>query len=471
MKQKVVAIIGAGPAGLAAGCEFVTQNQQKKFKIYIFEMSNKVGGIAKTLEYKGYKFDIGGHRFYTKFSEIKRFYQEFLGSDFLKRDRLSRIYYGKKFYSYPISAPEALANLGIKTTIKIVASWFKRQIFPYNEENFSTWVSNRFGDELFNIFFKSYTEKVWGIPTSELSADWAIQRIQNFNLYKAAINSIIKKDLNTRTIIKSFYYPKYGQGVLYEKLNIYLQKQSIKIFPQHQIIKLFRRKSKIETLLIKDIRKNKTKKFHVDYVISTMPFNELILRCDPPYDLLKAVKKLKFRNLICVYLIVKYNPFKDQWIYIHDPTVYVGRIQNFRNWSPYMVKKDGLHTPIAMEYFTNENGMLWNKRDSEMIKLAHKEITSIGLVSKEDIVDTFVYRAKNVYPLYNYDYKSPLELAKSFVNKIENLFPCGRGGLFRYNNQDHSILTGFYAARNVIAGQQKYNVWEINEQMEYLESK
>lgn len=470
--KKTVVIIGAGPAGLATAYEFVKQQKTSDFRIILFEKDASVGGISKTLDYKGYKFDIGGHRFYTKFPEINAFYQEYLGKDMLVRKRLSRIYYGNKFYSYPLSAGEALRNLGIMRTGKIILSWLKRQIIPFPEEkNFDQWVSNRFGDELFKTFFKSYTEKVWGINTSQLSADWAAQRIENFNLFKALMNALFKINTDSKTIIKSFYYPKYGPGMLYNKMKEYLEKANVEIYLQQQVIGLKRKGNHISHVLIKDIKKNKIQIYPVDYLVSTMPFNQLVLACNPPSNLKKIIQKLKFRNLICVYLLTRQNPFPDQWIYIHDPKVYVGRIQNFRNWSPYMVKAGGSYTPIAMEYFTNANDSLWKKPDSELIDLAKTEIDSIHLLDRKNIVDAFVLRSENVYPIYDYDYQLPLKSSIEFINNFQNLYLCGRGGLFRYNNQDHSILTGFYTARNIIEGNRKYNVWKVNEKNDYLETK
>lgn len=470
--KKTVVIIGAGPAGLATAYEFVKQQKTNDFRIILFEKETSVGGISKTLDYKGYKFDIGGHRFYTKFPEINAFYQEYLGKDMLVRKRLSRIYYGNKFYSYPLSAGEALRNLGIMRTGKIILSWLKRQIIPFPEEkNFDQWVSNRFGDELFKTFFKSYTEKVWGINTSQLSADWAAQRIENFNLFKALMNALFKINTDSKTIIKSFYYPKYGPGMLYNKMKEYLEKANVEIYLQQQAIGLKRKGNHISQVLIKDIKKNKIQIYPIDYLVSTMPFNQLVLACSPPSNLKKLIQKLKFRNLICVYLLTRQNPFPDQWIYIHDPKVYVGRIQNFRNWSPYMVKTGGSYTPIAMEYFTNANDSLWKKPDSELIDLAKTEIDSIHLLDKKNIMDAFVLRSENVYPIYDYDYQLPLKSSIEFINNFQNLYLCGRGGLFRYNNQDHSILTGFYTARNIIEGNRKYNVWKVNEKNDYLETK
>lgn len=470
MKKKIL-IIGAGPAGLAVAYEIVKQKHSKDFDIKIFEMDKTVGGISKTLNLDGYRFDLGGHRFYTKFPEIEKFYKSFLGKDMLQRERLSRIYYQRKFFDYPLSAINALTNLGLASSTKILISWFKRQFHRYKTEStFEQWVSNRFGDELFKIFFKSYTEKVWGMPTSKLSADWAAQRIQNFNLFKAILNATLKINIGAKTVIKKFYYPKLGPGMLYEKLKGVLEKEGVKIYLNSEIIGLKRKGSTIEEILVLK-EGHKLNILKADYIVSTMPFDKLVTMLKPPPSVQSELNNLKFRNFITVNIVVRSNPFPDQWIYIHEPKVKVGRIQNFRNWSPYMVKEGEDNTPIGMEYFASEGDKIWTMQEKELVDLAEKEIVQIGLVKKEDILKSFTYKVRNAYPVYNFNYKSALEKAKNFVEKIDNLYLCGRGGLFRYNNQDHSILTGFYVGRNIINPQLKLDVWGINEESDYIEEK
>ncbi|MBI2596287.1 FAD-dependent oxidoreductase [Candidatus Daviesbacteria bacterium] len=471
-KKKKVVIIGAGPAGLAAAYEFLRQDQLSKFKIEIYEMDSQVGGLAKTLYYKGYRFDLGGHRFYTKFPEINNFYKNFLKRDMLVRKRLSRIYYDKKFYNYPLLASNALKNLGIKKSIKIILSWIKRQFNKYKDEfTFDQWVANRFGDELFKIFFKSYTEKVWGIKTSKLSADWAAQRIQNFTLSKAILNALFQFNTGSKTIIKKFYYPKYGPGMLYERIKSLLEKNNVKIFLNHEITGFNLSANNVGSINIQDNLKKKIKKVKTDVIVSTMPFDKLVSYLNPPKNVKVQISKLKFRNFIAVNLIVKSNPFPDQWIYIHDPNVKVGRIQNFKNWSPFMIKEGKKNTAIGMEYFSSEGDDLWQMADEEIINLAKQEIEEIGLIQKNDIEDAFVCRARNAYPIYDFNYQIPLKAAKNFISKFSQIYPCGRGGLFRYNNQDHSILAGFYTARNIIAGKIVNDVWGLNESDNYLEEK
>jgi len=470
-EKKRIIIIGAGPTGLATAYQLIKLKSADRYEVIIYEIDNQPGGISKTLTYKGYRFDLGGHRFFTKFPEINRFYHQFLGKEMLKRNRLSRIYYDNKFYNYPLSLINALNNLGALRSILILGSWIKRQIKPYNQEiNFKQWVSNRFGDRLFEIFFKSYTEKVWGIPTTKLSADWAIQRIQNFNLLKAVANAVFKTTGGAKTIISWFYYPKYGPGKLYDQLVKKLTKQNVKIKFRHELSELEIKNNRVIRVKLINLA-NKTSFWEkADYLISTMPLNQLAIKLKLT-NKIKDLKQLSFRGFITVNLIVKANPFPDQWIYIHDPKVKVGRIQNFRNWSPYMVKPGGKQTPIALEYFASENDNLWRQSDQKLIKLASQELTKIGLIKKEEIVDGFVYRIRNAYPVYKMGYKKIVDQIKNNLQRFKNVYPCGRGGLFRYNNQDHSMLTGFMVAKNIIADNHHLDVWQVNDSNEYLETK
>ncbi|MCR4305674.1 MAG: NAD(P)/FAD-dependent oxidoreductase, partial [Candidatus Daviesbacteria bacterium] len=471
--MKKILIIGAGPAGLACAYEFIKQKKTKEYQIEIYESDDQVGGLAKTLNFKGYRFDLGGHRFYTKIREVEKLYGTILGRNLLERERLSRIYYKKEFYSYPLAASEVIRKLGVVTTLKVLMSWFSRQFHKYKDEKtFDKWVANRFGDELFRIFFKSYTEKLWGIPTSKLSSDWAAQRIQNFNLLKAAVDALFSINLGSKTIIKKFDYPQHGPGMLYEEMQKILIKNGIKIYLNHEVISLHKTKGLITGATILNKKSNKQIKKETDYIVSTMPLNRLISAISPVRtDLADITKGLNFRNFITVNLLVKKNPFDDQWIYIHDPEVKVGRIQNFRNWSPFMVKKGADNTPIGMEYFCSENDKFWKMPDKQLIKLGKEEIARIGLVSEDEIVEGFVYKVKNAYPVYDFGYQEALSEVKKYIKTIGNLELCGRGGLFRYNNQDSSILTGFYAARKIIDPFFKYDTWSVNEEKDYLERK
>lgn len=460
-KKKVV-IIGAGPAGLATAYE-LCKSKRDQFEIIIFESDSQTGGLSKTLLYQGLRFDLGGHRFYTKIPEIQKLYRGILDKDMLRRQRLSRIYYDGKYFQYPLSVINTLKNLGPKRSGSIILSWLKRSLNRHqNEKTFQQWVSNRFGDELFKTFFKSYTEKVWGVSTDDLSADWASQRIQNFSLPRAVFNALFKINPGAKTVITTFHYPKYGPGMFYDKI-VHKMGSHVTLHLSHEVVGLEHAKNNVTHVLVKTTASKKVKRVRADYVVSTMPFQKLVKQLKPPRTLVHEMKSLTFRSLITVNLILKSNPFPDQWIYVHDPRVKVGRIQNFQNWSPFM--RDEIHnrTPIGMEYFSNEGDVLWKMSDAKLLQQAKKELVKLKLAKASDIVDGFVYRVKDAYPVYNFDYQAPLAKAKDYLNTFDNVYVCGRGGMFQYNNQDHSIYSGFLTARNIVANRRTFDVWSIND--------
>lgn len=463
-KEKII-IIGAGPAGLAAGLK-LTENKKN---IIIFERDKQVGGISKTKEYNGFRFDLGGHRFFTKSKEVNKLWEETLGEDFLERDRLSRIYYKEKFFDYPLTPFNALSNLGILESVFIILSYTKSKISPYKEEKtFEQWVSNRFGNRLFNHFFKSYTEKVWGIPCNKIQAEWASQRIKDLSLISAIKNSFQKrKNKDIKTLIKKFKYPKYGPGMMYEKIAENIKKKQGKINLNHEVIQINHEKRNIKNLIVENDRKKI--KFSSSYLISTMPITDLIFRLNPkpPEEILNAAKSLKYRSLITTNIILKSNePFKDLWVYINSPRVKLGRIQNFIRWSPHMVNKKGC-IALGLEYFCTEGDDFWKTDNQKIIQLALNEIESLKLVKKSDFIEGFVIRVPKAYPVYDESYLNNLSIIKNYLKKFKNLQTIGRGGMFRYNNMDHSILTGIYSAQNLTGGEN--NIWKINEEQDYYE--
>lgn len=466
-KKKSVVILGAGPAGLSAAIELLKDS----YDVTIVEREAVIGGISKTIKYKGFRFDVGGHRFFTKNDEVEKLWKEALGKDFRRTKRLSRIYYKKKFFMYPIELKDTLKKAGIATSLACIFSYLRYRIAPVRpEESFSAWVTNRFGKKLFLMFFKSYTEKTWGISTDELSAEWAAQRIKGLSLWVALTNALFKPKVKVKTLIEEFKYPKYGPGQMYEKFANIIKKRGGKIILNTQVKEISCSGKKVNGIVVSD-ESGKTKKISADYVITTLPLPKTIELISPKLELAKKVGKiLKFRDFISVNLIVKQkNIFPDTWIYIHDPSVKMGRIQNFKNWSRFMTPNQNL-TPIGCEYFCNQGDELWNMKNSDLIKLASSEIDQMGLSRKDLVLDGMVYRMREAYPIYMGQYQSYIKKARQEIEKIQNLYAAGRGGMFRYNNMDHSILSGLYAAR-LLMGKEGYDPWEVNTEDDYHEKK
>ena len=447
MKDKpAVAIIGAGPAGLAAG---ITLAEAQK-NVLILEKDQQVGGISKTINYKGYRFDLGSHRFHTKIKAVNNLWGKTLGQDLLTRSRLSRIYYQNKFFYYPLRPLNALAKLGFKTAVSVLLSFVKFKLFPYTEEKtFTQWVSNRFGKRLFEIFFKSYTEKLWGISCDQIQADWAAQRIGSLSLLQAIKDAFSwKKDNQIKTLIDKFKYPKYGSGMMYEKMADQIINLGSQVTLDAKVVSIEWCDHKIVKLKIQD-KASQTTTRPVNQLISSMPVTELIKQMTPrvPEAVLQAVNNLKYRGFIAVDLILEQAEcFPDHWIYIHSTEVKLGRIQNFNNWSPYMAA-DNQKTTLGLEYFCDENDDFWNTDDSDLIKIALKDLQTIGLGNTSKFMDGFVIRVPYAYPIYDQNYHSNLKIILDFLKKFNNLQTIGRNGLFRYNNMDHSVLTGIKAAQ------------------------
>ena len=469
--SKRVAIIGAGPAGLTAAYLLGKAKQE----VIVFEKDPQyVGGISRTESYKGYHFDIGGHRFFSKSKEVEDFWTEILGDEMLERPRSSRIYYNKKFFAYPLAAFEALRKLGIIESTLCVLSYLKAKMFPVkNPTNFEDWVVNQFGRRLFNIFFKTYTEKVWGIPCKEISADWAAQRIKGLSLSSAIWNALFKpsnkgsKDKVIKTLIDSFRYPKYGPGMMWETCTAKCKEMGVEVVMNcgvKHITKAANNKWTVETTDGRTLE-------GFDHVLSSAPMRELIAAVSPrfPEKAFDSSQHLGYRDFLTVVLICKdEDAFSDNWIYIHDPSVKVGRIQNFKSWSPYMVPDPGMAC-YGLEYFCFEGDGLWNSSDAELINLAKKEIEQIGLTHDSAVVDGYVVRQPKAYPVYDHSYKSNVEAVREALKDYPGLYLVGRNGMHKYNNQDHSMMTAMLAAKNIIAGEEVYDLWDVNEDAEYHE--
>lgn len=466
--MKQVVIMGAGPAGLAAGYEL----QRNGIDSTLCEADPQVGGISKTIQYKNYYFDLGGHRFFTKFKEVDQLWHEVLGSKFRKTPRISRIYYRNKFFNYPLTALNAFLGVGILNTITILADYFKTKIMPYpREDTFEEWVSNRFGRKLYSIFFKTYTEKVWGIPCSSIQAEWAAQRIKGLSLKTAIINALFKpKNHNIKTLIDEFDYPIYGPGMMYNEMQNRIEAMGGKVLLNSKVLKVNHKNFMIESIEYQDANGERQVLGGMDF-ISSIPITELIEILSPAAgpEVLEAARILTYRSIITVDIIVnKTKVFPDNWIYIHSPEVKLGRIQNFKNWSAAMVP-DPDKTTLGLEYFCDENDSFWNMPDDELFQLAAMELEKIKIAKTSEIEDYKIVRVPKAYPVYMMGYKPNLETISKYISQFKNLQLVGRYGLFKYNNMDHSIMTGLYAAKNIVQGSNLYNTWEINTDDEYLE--
>ena len=458
-----VVIIGAGPAGLTAAYELI----KRGVKPVVVDKGNKVGGIARTEIYKGYRFDIGGHRFYTKVNEVENLWNEVLGKDFRKVSRLSRIFYKGKFYDYPLNISNTISNLGVVESFLILLSYLKWKIFPHKEEKtFEQWVTDRFGKRLYNIFFKSYTEKVWGTPCSEIRADWAAQRIKGLSLRSAVMNSLFHTN-GVKSLINEFQYPMLGPGMMWESFKTRTEESGGEVKLNSDVIAINHSNNRINSIVINSEDKNVEIKG--DYFISSMPVSELIKKMNPkvPNKVENAAGKLAYRALILVGLIInKKDLFPDNWLYIHSPEFKVGRIQNFKNWSLEM-SADPKKTNIGMEYFCFEGDDIWSMSDEEIIKLAGEELSELNFVSHNFVEDAAVFRQPHAYPVYDSGYQKQLLIIKEFLNQIENLQTVGRNGMHRYNNQDHSMLTSIFAVKNLFG--EDHDLWDVNTERSYYE--
>ncbi|MBK9314450.1 MAG: NAD(P)/FAD-dependent oxidoreductase [Acidobacteria bacterium] len=465
-----VLITGAGPAGLTAAYELSKLGLEPT----VLEADNLVGGISRTVDYKGYRFDIGGHRFFSKVPLINELWDEILREDFLVRPRLSRIYYRQKFFDYPLKAANALAGLGPVEAFMIGLSYAKSQFFPQGDEtNFEQWVINRFGERLYRIFFKTYTEKVWGIPCHEISADWAAQRIKNLS-FREAIRSALLGATRTEdgqvitTLIDQFNYPRLGPGMMWEHCRDLLAARGHETISGVRVERLRHKHGRVESAYGRT-SSGEVVEFGADHFISTMPLRELIHSLDPlpPDDVLAAANMLRYRDYLTVVLIAKREAvFPDNWIYIHEPDVKMGRIQNYKNWSPEMVP-DASRSSLGLEYFLWEKDEEWDWSHERLIELGIKECAQIGLIEPDEIEDGTVVRMKKAYPVYDQGYQENLDTIQHYLETLSNLQTVGRNGLHRYNNQDHSMLTAVYAARNIVG--ENNDVWSVNTEMEYHE--
>jgi len=470
-----VGIIGAGPAGLTAAYILATNS----IRVTVLEADPEyVGGIARTARYKGYFFDIGGHRFFSKSREVEDLWTELLPNDMLERPRLSRIFYKGTFFSYPLKPFEALIRLGVFESARCVGSYTAARLFPVkNPRSFEDWVTNQFGRRLFDIFFKTYTEKVWGMSCKEISADWAAQRIKGLSLTTAVLNALSPKrpaaDRSgvVKTLIESFRYPRRGPGMMWEACADRVRQLGGTVQLGAEVTGC-RLDSSRWTISYRTAGGAQSS-IDVDQVISSAPIRELVQGLQPPVSVASrsAAGALRYRDFLTVVLIARERtPLLDNWIYVHDPGVRVGRIQNFKSWSPEMVP-DPTMACYGLEYFCFENDELWSAPDTELVELGRREIAAIGLAKAEDILDGCVVRQKKAYPVYDDEYAEHVATIREELDRrYPGLHLVGRNGMHKYNNQDHAMMTAMLVARNILAGQNLYDVWRVNQDAEYHEA-
>lgn len=473
-----VLVVGAGPAGLTAAYSLLKKTGDGISVAVLEENPVYVGGISRTEGKNGYLFDIGGHRFFSKAKEVEDFWREVLPDDFLERPRTSRIYYGGKFYSYPLRAFEALGNLGLFQSAVCVLSYLYARLFPtQSPKTFHAWVANNFGERLYRIFFKTYTEKVWGMDCDEISADWAAQRIKGLSLFTAAWQAV-RKSLGVghsgktiKTLIESFRYPRRGPGMMWEAVASQMKAMGGQLHMGVAARQFQWNKDAGRWTVSAQAQDGQSRVWRARHVISSAPMREVVMSVEPRPRCADQVAHLRYRDFLTVAIMLKSPPmFDDNWIYIHDESVKVGRIQNYSSWSPEMVP-DASTGCLGLEYFCFEGDGLWDAPDSELVTLAIKELSALKLATADQVIDGCVVRQKKAYPVYDAIYKDIVEsVREEFATQYPTLHFVGRNGMHKYNNQDHAMMTAMLTAENIIAASSVYDVWAVNEDAEYHEA-
>jgi protoporphyrinogen oxidase len=463
-----VLIIGAGPAGLTAAFQLAKAGKTAM----VLEADSVVGGISRSPERDGWRFDIGGHRFFTKVKPVEDLWHEILpDSDFLMRPRMSRIYYNGKYYDYPLKAMNALRNLGPIEAVRCVLSYaWARVRPPGNQTNFEGWTTARFGSRLYHHFFKTYTEKVWGVPASELQADWAAQRIKNLSLSKAIVNAVLPKrnQKEITSLIEEFQYPKYGPGMMWERCRDLVEAAGTKVLMNTKVTRISH-SGGVATAVVGESSDGIESEYPCSAVMSSMPITALLRSMDPPVpdEVRKAADDLHYRDFLTIALVVPEEAgFPDNWIYVHSPDVKLGRIQNFGSWSPYLVKEG--RTCLGLEYFVFEGDEHWNMPDHELVELGKRELAILGLVDPSAVEAGYVVRMPKAYPYYDGDYKANVDVLRGWLaTNAANVYPVGRNGMHKYNNQDHSMYTAMLSVENLLGAD--HDVWAVNVEEDYHE--
>jgi protoporphyrinogen oxidase len=459
-----VAVLGGGPAGLTAAYVLGLRGRHAT----VFEADGVVGGIAKTVEFKGYRFDLGGHRFFTKLAPVQRLWDEMLDDELLVRPRLSRIYYQGKFLAYPLIARDVIARLGLLESALCALSYVWNRFRPRREAlSFEDWVTTRFGRRLYDTFFRSYTEKVWGIPGSEIKAEWAAQRIKNFSLAKAILAMLGLRRSHVTTLIEEFRYPRLGPGQMWEAFQQRVEELGIPVELKQRCVEIHHGDGHVNWIRVRS--NGDVRDVAVEAVLSSIPLSELVLSLhpEPPPEVVAAARRLRYRELVLVALVTdEEEPFPDNWIYLHDPGTRAGRVQNFGSWSPSMVVPGT--TCLGVEYFCFEGDDIWNMPDEQAVEMAKTELAKIGLIDPDRVIEGVKVRVPRAYPMYDADYREAVAVLRSYLETFDNLATFGRNGLHRYNNQDHSMWTAILATLNLTDGT-SYDVWSVNTEEAYLE--
>ncbi|MFA5969634.1 MAG: NAD(P)/FAD-dependent oxidoreductase [Sphingomonas sp.] len=472
-----VAIIGAGPAGLTAAYQLTKLG----YSVTVIEKDPVyVGGISRTVEHEGFRFDIGGHRFFSKSREVVDLWNEILPDDFIERPRMSRIYYEGKFYSYPLRAFEALFNLGVWRSTMCMVSYARWKMFPHKQaRSFEHWVVNQFGHKLYSIFFKTYTEKVWGMPCDEMSADWAAQRIKGLSLGKAVFDGLRRSlglnkrpndGMATKTLLETFRYPRQGPGMMWEAARDKVVAGGNRVLMNTSLHQLSMNRD-TGRWRVAAMCDDEMFVINAAHVISSAPMRELAGRIHPLPATMPSALDLNYRDFLTVALMIRADDlFPDNWIYIHDPRVQVGRVQNFRSWSPEMVPDEKLAC-VGLEYFCFAGDGLWSSSDDDLVALATRELAQLGLADPATVVGGRVVRQEKAYPVYDDAYKANVDAIRiELAEQYPTLHLVGRNGMHRYNNQDHAMMTAMLTVRNIVAGEQIYDIWAVNEDAEYHEA-
>jgi protoporphyrinogen oxidase len=460
--ERPTLVLGGGPAGLTAGYLLAKAGHP----VTVLEAADQVGGLAMTVERDGYRFDLGGHRFFTKNAEVDALWHEIMGDEFLRRPRQSRIFWNGKFLDYPLNGRDVVRKLGPVELTRAGLSYLRAAMRPKGqEESFEDWVSNRFGRRLFNLFFKSYTEKVWGVSTSELRAEWAAQRIKGLSFWSAARDAFFgDKDQKVKSLIKEFNYPRFGPGQMWETMTERIRDFGGEVRLEAPVTGVSVRDDRVIEVTAGD------ETFTATNVISSLPLRNMVALAGDavPREVVDAAEGLRYRDFLTVALVIDGEDlFPDNWIYIHDPGVRVGRIQNYRSWSPWMVP-DPSKACVGLEYFCFEGDDLWNMDDEDLVALATEELAKLGLARPGRVERGYAVRVPKAYPMYDVDYAERVGTLRAWLDGIVNLQQVGRNGLHRYNNSDHSMLSAMRAVDNLIHGAQ-HDIWAVNVESSYHE--